>query len=208
MQEIALYLTLGFHHIADWRATDHILFVAALTAAYGPRDWARLAWLVTAFTLGHSLTLALTTLELVSIPGRVVEPLIALTIVVTAFAAIHDQREAVTSADGVAPSLTHAALWRRYAIAGGFGLIHGCGFASGLRSLLGGSEGIAIPLLGFNLGLEAGQLLVVAAIFLCGLLAERVLGWSRRDWVLVISGAAAGVGLSLLLDRIFAGGAA
>lgn len=208
MSELALYLTLGYHHIADWRATDHILFVAALTAAYGPRDWARLAWLVTAFTLGHSLTLALTTLELVSIPGRVVEPMIALTIVVTAFAAIHDQRAAVAPVDGVAPTISRAAMWRRYAIAGGFGLVHGCGFASGLRSLLGGSEGIAVPLLGFNLGLEGGQLLVVASIFLLGLGAERLLGWSRRDWVLVVSGAAAGVGLSMLVERIFSAGAA
>ena len=207
MNELALYLQLGFHHIADWRATDHILFVAALTAAYGPREWARLAWLVTAFTLGHSITLALTTLDLLRVSGRVVEPLIALTIVVTALFAIHDQRAAVVLSAGEAPTITRTAMLRRYAIAGGFGLIHGCGFASGLRSLLGGTEGIAVPLLGFNLGLEGGQLLVVAAIFLLGLGVERWLGWSRRDWVLVVSGGAAGVGLSLLAERIFGGGA-
>ncbi len=208
MDELALYLKLGFHHIADWRASDHILFVAALTASYGPREWARLAWLVTAFTVGHSITLALTTLDVVRVSGQVVEPLIALTIVLTAFAAIHDQRAAVAPAEGGAPTITRGAMIRRYVIAGGFGLIHGCGFASGLRSLLGGTEGIAVPLLGFNLGLEAGQLLVVAAIFLLGLGVERLLGWSRRDWVLVVSGGAAGVGLSMLVERIFGGGGA
>ncbi|MBI3792083.1 MAG: HupE/UreJ family protein [Gemmatimonadetes bacterium] len=208
MNELGLYLKVGFHHIADWRATDHILFVAALTAAYGPREWARLAWLVTAFTIGHSVTLALTTMDLLRISTRVVEPLIALTIVVTAFAAIHDQRAAAQAAGGGDGSISRAAMARRYAIAAGFGLIHGCGFASGLRSLLGGSEGIAIPLLGFNLGLEVGQLLVVSAIFLLGLGVERMLGWSRRDWVLVVSGAAAGVGLSLLVERVFGGGGA
>ena len=207
MSELALYLQLGFHHIADWRATDHILFVAALTAAYGPREWMRLAWLVTAFTVGHSITLALTTLDLLRVSGRVVEPLIAATIVVTAFAAIHDQRAAVALSAGDAPSISRVAMTRRYLIAGGFGLIHGCGFASGLRSLLGGTEGIALPLLGFNVGLEGGQLLVVAVIFLLGVGVERGLGWTRRDWVLVVSGAAAGVGLSMLVERIFAGGA-
>ncbi len=208
MSEFLLYLKVGFHHIADWRATDHLLFVAALTAAYGPREWARLAWLVTAFTVGHSITLALTTLDLLRVSSRVVEPLIAFTIVATAVAAIHDQRHAVAAAAGEPPTLTRGAVARRYAIALGFGLVHGCGFAAGLRSLLGGSEGIAVPLLGFNLGLEGGQLLVVAAIFLAGLGVERWLGWSRRDWVLVVSGAAAGVGLTLLVERIFGGGGA
>ncbi|MEZ4454934.1 MAG: HupE/UreJ family protein [Gemmatimonadales bacterium] len=204
MSELAVYFRVGFHHIADWRATDHLLFVAALTAAYGPRDWKRLAWLVTAFTIGHSVTLALATLDLVRVNSDLVEALIALTIVVTAFAAIHDQRARGPAGQEPLPALAWA---RRYGLALGFGLIHGLGFASGLRTLLGGEEAIAVPLLGFNLGLEAGQLLVVAAIFMFGLGFERLLGWSRRDWVLVLSGAAAGVGLSLLVQRLLSSSA-
>lgn len=204
MTELAGYLEVGFHHIADWRATDHLLFVAALTAAFGPREWARLAWLVTAFTLGHSVTLALATLDLVRVNSAFVEPAIAATIVLTAAATIHDQRRR----DPTSGPAGRAGWWRRYALAGGFGLIHGLGFAAGLRTLLGAEEGIAMPLLGFNLGLEGGQLLVVAVIFGAGLVAERVLGWSRRDWALVVSGAALGVGLSLLAERIFSAAAA
>ncbi len=169
--------------------------MAALTAAFGPREWTRILWLVTAFTLGHSVTLAIATLDLVRAPAAVVEPLIAFTIVATALAAIHDQRRADAAPSG-------RAWWTRYAIAGGFGLIHGLGFSGYLRALLGGEESIVWPLLAFNVGLEVGQLVIVAAVFVLGLGAERVLGWARRDWVLVVSGAAAGIGTTLLLGRL------
>ncbi len=196
MTEFTIYLRMGFHHIAAIGAWDHILFVAALTAAYGPREWRRIAILVTAFTIGHSVTLALATFDIVYASPRVVEPLIAATIVVTALAAIRDQLVPATEATA------HAARIRRYATAGGFGLVHGLGFASVLRALLGTESSIAIPLVGFNLGLEGGQILIVSLIFLCGLVAERWLGVVRRDWVLILSGAAGGIGLTLLLDRL------
>lgn len=197
MSEFALYLRVGFHHIAAWRAWDHILFVAALTAAYGPREWTRIAWLVTAFTIGHSVTLALATFDLVRVSGRIVEPMIALTIVVTALFAISDQLGPARNAEAA-----RSAWWRRYGIAGGFGLIHGLGFAGGLRTLLGAEASIALPLLGFNLGLEGGQLLIVSLIFALGVAADRWLGVVRRDWVLILAGAAGGIGLTLLMDRL------
>ena len=200
MSELAAYLRVGFHHIVALGAWDHILFVAALTAAYGPREWTRIAWLVTAFTIGHSVTLALATFDLVRASPGVVEPLIAFTIVFTAGVAI---RDAIAPAGAAA---ARAAWVRRYAIAGGFGLVHGLGFAGGLRALLGAESAIAVPLLGFNLGLEGGQLLVVLVIFALGLAAERMLGVVRRDWVLILSGAALGIGLTLLLERLAGGG--
>ncbi len=195
VSELELYLRLGFTHIADLRAYDHILFVAALTASFGPRDWKRIAWLVTAFTLGHSLTLALATLDLVRLASAVVEPAIAITIVLTAASAIHDQRRADAAPTG-------SAWWRRYAIAGSFGLIHGLGFSGYLRALLGEEESLFGPLLAFNVGLEVGQLLIVGVVFALGLAAERLLGWARRDWVLVVCGASAGIGVTLLIDRV------
>ena len=199
MSELAIYLKVGFRHIADLGAWDHILFVAALTAAYGPREWTRIAWLVTAFTIGHSITLALATFDLVHASSRVVEPLIAFTIVFTAGVAIRDALATATAA-------TARAAWiRRYSIAGGFGLVHGLGFAGGLRSLLGAESSITVPLLGFNLGLEGGQLLIVTIIFALGLVAERWLGIVRRDWVLILSGGAMGIGLTLLIDRLATG---
>jgi hypothetical protein len=91
---------------------------------------------------------------------------------------------------------------RRYATAGIFGLIHGLGFASGLRTLLGAESSITMPLLGFNLGLEVGQILIVSVFFALGIAADRWLHVRRRDWVLILSGAAAGIGLTLLIDRL------
>ncbi len=196
MSEFALYLRMGYHHIASIGAWDHILFVAALTAAYGVHEWKRIAVLVTAFTIGHSLTLALATLDLVRVSAHVVEPLIAATIVVMAVAAIGDQIVPPTEASRT------AAMRRRYATAGIFGLIHGLGFASALRSMLGAESSIGVPLLAFNLGLEVGQVLIVSAFFALGLAAGRWLHVRRRDWVLILAGAAAGIGLTLLIDRL------
>jgi hypothetical protein len=191
-----MYLRMGYHHIAAFGAWDHILFVAALTAAYGVHEWRRIVVLVTAFTLGHSTTLALATFNIVTVSARIVEPLIAATIVFMAFAAIRDQMVPASDAARL------AAMRRRYATACIFGLIHGLGFASGLRTLLGRETSLALPLLGFNLGLEAGQVLIVSVFFGLGLTAERWLHVRRRDWVLILAGAAGGIGLTLLLDRL------
>jgi hypothetical protein len=196
MSEFTTYLWMGYHHIASFGAWDHILFVAALTAAYGPHEWKQIAVLVTAFTLGHSITLALATFELVHASPRVIEPLIAATIVFMALAAIRDQ---LVSASALA---RRAAMRRRYATAGGFGLIHGLGFAGALRALLGTESAITLPLFAFNVGLEVGQVLIVRVFFALGLVAERWLAVRRRDWVLILAGAAAGIGLTLLLDRL------
>jgi hypothetical protein len=196
VNEFSLYLRMGYHHIASLGAWDHILFVAALTAAYGVHEWKRIAVLVTAFTLGHSTTLALATFNIVHASPRVVEPLIAATIVFMAFAAIGDQLVPPTEASRT------AAMRRRYATASIFGLIHGLGFASGLRTLLGTESSIALPLLGFNLGLEVGQILIVSVFFALGIAADRWLHVRRRDWVLILAGAAAGIGLTLLIDRL------
>jgi len=194
--DFSLFLPLGFRHIADLRAADHILFVAALTAAYAPHEWKRIAWLVTAFTLGHSVSLALATFNIVHAPARTVEIAIAATIVITALVAIHDQHRAPAAAP---------AFGNRYAVAGVFGLIHGLGFSNYLRALLGGEGDLAVPLFAFNVGLELGQLLIVATVLAAGVLVERALKWPRRDWVLVLSGATAGVGVTMLITRVLGG---
>ncbi len=196
MSEFALYLRMGYHHIASFGAWDHILFVAALTAAYGLHEWKRIAVLVTAFTIGHSVTLALATFDVVRASPRVVEPLIAATIVFMAVAAIGDQLAPPSDASRA------AAMKRRYVTAGLFGLIHGLGFASALRALLGAESSIGVPLFAFNVGLELGQLLIVSVFFALALAVERWLRVRRRDWVLILSGAAAGLGLTLLIDRL------
>jgi hypothetical protein len=193
--EILTYLRLGLHHIADLRGYDHILFVAALTIAYRPSEWRRLLWLVTAFTLGHSVTLALATLNLVRVNSALVEIGIALTIVISSLMAI----ALAVRGDGT-PDAKGQVL--RYVLAACFGLIHGLGFSTFLRSLLGGEESIFVPLLSFNIGLELGQLLIVAAVLALGVVAERMLRLARRDWVLVASGGIAAMGIRMVLERI------
>lgn len=152
MSSLLAFAQLGFRHIVDASALDHILFLVALAAIYRPRDWRDALWVVSAFTVGHSVTLALAATDVVAVNERVVEFLIPLTIVATAV-------ENLVARDRVATPRA----WRyRPVLAGVFGLVHGAGFAGYLKSLF--LTGIAVPLLGFNLGIEAGQIVVLAAI--------------------------------------------
>jgi hypothetical protein len=198
--EILTYLRLGVHHIADLRGYDHILFVAALTVAYRPAEWHRLLWLVTAFTLGHTVTLALATLNLVRVNARLVETGIAATIVATSFLAIV---VAAPSAPGAGAPLSERGRKTRYAMAAGFGLIHGLGFSTFLRSLLGDEESILVPLLSFNVGLELGQLAIVLVVLTLGAAAERGLRVGRRTWVLATSACIACVGTTMMIQRMY-----
>jgi hypothetical protein len=194
--EFATFWRLGVEHIADIKGYDHILFIVALTAGYGPRDWRRLLWLVTAFTLGHSLTLALATLNLVRVHGPTVELLIAVTIVVTALHSIASTRRGPGGAPG--------GLRLRYAMAGFFGLIHGLGFSSFLRAALGQEESIAVPLFAFNLGLEVGQIVIVSTVLLAGALVVDIGGMPRRWWVAILSTIIVVLGIVMVADRVSA----
>ena len=197
--EFLTYLQLGLRHITDIRGYDHILFVTALTVAYRPSDWRRLLLLVTAFTLGHSITLALATLNLVHVPSASVEASIAATIVIASLMAIVATVHAPAGEGG---NVSVRGQRLRYAMAAGFGLVHGLGFSTFLRSLLGGEESLVLPLFSFNLGLEVGQFSIVAGVLLLGLFAERVLRLARRDWVLIVSGGIVAMGLTMLAQRL------
>lgn len=162
MSELLTYLHLGFHHVASPGALDHLLFLLALAAVYRPGTWRESLWVITAFTVGHSLTLALVVTRVVELPGRWVEFLIPVTIVLTCAGNLWSARA------GTAHPGRRRAL---YAI--GFGLVHGAGFADYLRSMF--LDHIAVPLLGFNLGIEAGQLLVLALAGAALWLVDRLL---------------------------------
>lgn len=205
--EFLVYLRLGMNHIADLRGYDHILFVAALTLAYRPAEWRRLLILVTAFTVGHSITLALATLGLVRIPSALVEASIAATIVLSSLVAVILALKTEPAEGGpIGPRSAPSGQGLRYVLAAGFGLIHGLGFSTFLRSLLGAEDSLLLPLLAFNIGLEAGQLLIVTAVLFVGAAVERYLRVSRRDWVLMIGSAIAALGLSMLLQRLVPAG--
>ncbi len=191
--EFLTYFRLGVGHIADLRGYDHILFIIALTAGYALREWRKLLWLVTAFTLGHSLTLALATLDLVRVSSGLVEILIAVTIVATGVYGLVSRRDTEATAAGRQRIL--------YAMAGGFGLIHGLGFSSFLRTVLGGEEGIAWPLFAFNVGLEVGQLAIVLGILVLGTLVCDLAGVPRRHWAMGLSVVAVIAGFRMIIER-------
>jgi hypothetical protein len=197
LSEFQVFLRLGFEHIADVRGYDHILFIVALCAGYEPRHWRKLLILVTAFTVGHSITLALATLRLITINDALVEFLIPLTILLTALSNIATSSP---KADGLVEKKGARVL--KYVLALGFGLIHGMGFSNFLRSLLGGEEGIALPLFAFNVGLEIGQICIVLSVLILTFLVVRLTRIRRHDWILVLSGATAGVALTLIVERL------
>ena len=190
MSEFQLFLQMGFEHIADPQGYDHILFIVALCAVYQPKDWKKLLILVTAFTIGHSVTLALATLQIVNVSSELIEFLIPVTIFLTAvFNYFNNDRKAVKKMNS------------RYWLALFFGLIHGLGFSNYLRSLLGKDESIISQLLAFNIGLELGQIMIVLIIFIFTFLFSGIGGVKKREWNLLLSGAAGGIALTMMLER-------
>jgi len=159
VSELIAFVHLGFRHITDLAALDHMLFLLALAAIYRGRDWRDMLWVITAFTAGHSVTLALAVTGALRLPTPLIEFLIPVTILVTGLENILvRRRDRAPLGGGYRPMF-----------AGVFGLVHGAGFANYLQSLFVGS--IVVPLLGFNAGIELGQLgvLGLAALALAGL---------------------------------------
>jgi len=169
MSELQTFIQLGFRHIVNLEAMDHILFLLALAAIYRPRDWRSALWVVTAFTVGHSITLALAVTGAMVLPIKLIEFLIPITIVATCIENI------------IVRDRASAPLGRRYRpmFAAVFGLVHGAGFADYLRNLF--VDRIALPLFGFNVGIELGQIVVLAfaAVFL--LAADRAIQYARSS---------------------------
>lgn len=196
------YLKLGFLHICTPRAADHLTFLLALCAPYVLADWRRVLALVTSFTVGHSLTLALATLGMVAFRPAIIEALIPVTIILTALVNLGS-----ASSFMVRPTLrarpTPVLAAVPNALALGFGLIHGLGFSNYLRALLGPGSHPVQELLAFNVGVELGQVLIVAAILLLGAVLLRGLAVARRDWLLTTSGAALGIAALLLVQLLW-----
>ena len=185
------YFSLGFNHISDLQSYDHILFIITLCAVYFLRHWKKILILVTAFTLGHSLTLALATLNIISIDTGLIEFLIPLTIFITALGNLFQKNERFSA---------KLHLFKYFA-ALFFGLIHGLGFSNYLKSLLSGARDMLTPLFAFNVGVETGQLIIVIGILSFAFIMERIFRVKYREWNLILSGAGLGVSLVLMIER-------
>ncbi|MBW3629742.1 MAG: HupE/UreJ family protein [Gemmatimonadetes bacterium] len=153
MSDFGAFLQLGFQHITDVRGLDHVLFLLALAAIYRPSDWREVLRVITAFTIGHSITLALAVTGVLDLPTALIEFLIPITIVATAVEniVVRDRQKVLGKG------------YHRPVFAAIFGLVHGAGFANYLRSLF--VDDLAVPLLGFNVGLEVGQVAVLMVTF-------------------------------------------
>ena len=187
MADFRIFLELGLDHILAADGLDHKLFVIALAAIYVASDWKKVLILVTAFTIGHSLTLAAATLGWIPFNEELIEFLIPVTIFLTALSNLFmkDRRIATRK------------IQTNYILALVFGLVHGLGFSNYLRAILGKDTEIVSQLLAFNLGLEIGQIIIVAIFMAISFIFVDIFGVSRRDWRLLISSAVGGVALYL-----------
>lgn len=185
------YLQLGLDHILDINGYDHILFVLALCATFQVRQWRRVLVLVTAFTLGHSITLALAALDKVHFSSEVIEILIPITIILTGLANI------VWKSNDAADF----AKWK-YLLPLGFGLIHGLGFSTYFRALMSSASEVVLPLFAFNVGVEVGQLVIVSLALLASYLVINVFKVRPMIWNYIVSGLAILVAGYLVIEKL------
>ncbi len=187
MEELFIYVQLGFKHISDLKGYDHILFIITLCAIYKAREWKKVLLLITAFTLGHSVTLALAAFHIVVVNTYIVELLIPFTILLTSiFNIIYTSKRNF--------------LIFHYIMASIFGLVHGMGFSNFFNSISIDGR-ILVPLMGFNIGLEIGQFLIVTLFFTIYII---ILKWKKVNhqyWKLFFSGAGALTSVFLIIER-------
>lgn len=190
MDDFKLYFGIGWEHIMSLSALDHLLFIAALAAIYLINDWKQVLILVTAFTIGHSLTLALSVYKIITVQDKWVEFLIPCTIVITAISNLFQK------------NFTPKSIRINYFLALFFGLIHGLGFANTIRFMLADDQNLGVGLFGFNVGLELGQIAVVSVLLLLAYIITKFLKIARRDWVIFLSAGVFSLALKIALERI------
>lgn len=191
MSSTSSFFFTGWEHIVDINAYDHLLFVMTLCAAYRLVQWRQILIIITAFTVGHSGTLILSSLEMIPTNQTVVDILIPLTIMATALVN-------VARPDAIA---TSREVKLSYAIALLFGLVHGLAFASNFKVMMF-DESILLPLFLFNLGIEAGQIFIVILFMGALWLYSKFLNGQHLKWNLFVSGAGFGIACTILLNTI------
>lgn len=189
MDSFSLYLQEGFLHITDLKGLDHILFIAAICLSLQFSDFKKIILTVTSFTIGHSLSLAMSIYDQILVPGKMIEWLIPVTILLSLLFNLKKENQKDQS------------IHRKTIIIGLFGIIHGMGFSNFLKSMMGLEENILLPLLAFNTGLEIGQLLIVIFILFLNFTIVGLLKTNQRRWVLSGSAFILIISLWLCIDR-------
>jgi hypothetical protein len=189
MKDFIFYFKIGWSHIMSLDATDHLFFIAVLAVIYSFADWKKVLILVTAFTVGHAITLFMSVLNLIRVNGDIVEFLIPCTILVTAVMNLFLQKN-----QGASHTI-------QYAIALGFGLIHGLGYANYIRMMLSADQQLVWGLFSFNLGLEAGQIVVVSLVLLTIWVSSKIHANAHLRWVSFVSAFVMLFALKLAIQR-------
>jgi hypothetical protein len=192
MSEFWVYFQIGLHHVLDIQAYDHVLFMMALVLPFTFKDWKRLLFSVTLFTIGHTAALLLSVYEILVIKASIVELLIPITILITA----------IFNLFTIGKTNKKENLNLIFLITLFFGIIHGLGFSNYFKTLLGGSSNSKlIPLLEFALGIEGAQITVVLAMLIVAYSVQSLFKFSRRDWILVGSAFIIGVVVPMILEN-------
>lgn len=191
MEDLKFYTEFGLTHVLDVNAYDHVLFFVVLTISYGFKDWKKALWLITFFTIGHTLTLTLSSYHFLYVKMDIVEFLIPLTILLTGLYNITTSKKANRK-------ITIGSFFAFV-----FGLIHGLGFSGAIRILIDDTEQKLLPILEFALGIEIAQIIVVLFVFLLSFIALNVLNIKKRDLILVVSSIVIGIVIPMLVERKF-----
>ena len=190
MEDFILYFKMGFFHVLDWQAYDHLLFLIALVVVFTFKDWKKVIWLITWFTIGHTFTLGLAAYKIVNVNIAWVEFLIPLSIFITAFFNLINAKKGSLKNPNI-----------NLILAFFFGLIHGLGFSNYFMMLVSASEAKLMPLVQFALGIEIVQILIVVGILTASFIAQKVLKITKRDWVMVVSAIIMGIVIPMLIER-------
>lgn len=191
MDDFILYLKMGLNHVLDFSAYDHILFLIALAVIFSFDQLKKVLWLITLFTVGHSITLALSAYEVLKVDVKIVEFLIPVTIFITG----------VVNILNLGKSSSKGSINLIFALF--FGLIHGLGFSNYFRMMIGREEDKLMPLIEFALGIELSQVIIVLGILIVGAVLQSFFKVTRRDWVLVTSAIVIGFVIPMMIERVF-----
>lgn len=170
------WLLIGIEHIIDLNGYDHILFLLALCCSFGLTNWKKLLIGVSAFTIGHCITLALSVTHFVIINSNLVEFLIPITIIITC----------VVNLCHLYFKINFNIVYN-FAFTICFGLIHGLGFSTLLKQMLGKEDAIVFPLFAFNIGIELGQIIIILFTLLIQILFTQILKLKQQYFTFIVS---------------------
>jgi len=191
MSDFWIYFKIGLNHVLDINGYDHVLFLIALTVPYAFKDWKRILLLVTIFTIGHTLALVLSVFNIITVQANIVEFLIPITILITAFfnlftAGKSSKQESITFIGAITLF---------------FGIIHGLGFSNYFKEILPGKPTDKLwPLLEFALGIEVAQITVVLVVLIFSFIVQTLFRFSKRDFTLTMSAFVIGVVIPLIIE--------